>query len=179
MILDTSWSNWAHTLCWFAAGHLIRCCWTTLLSVEELGAWRFWALWGVSGPGSSCVSPEVPSVRCAVLTCTEHFILAWWIFRPRMFLQTLPQMHLDVIVVVSPFAKVVVLGSVLLGCSSSPLSGSPGGICSLVGFFLWEGAGWDATPSCPDCRLSVLSPVSPVVTNLFSVVTQSFLGVTG
>lgn len=75
MILAVSSTNWYHTLCWLVADHLILCCWNTLPGAEEFYAWSFWALWGVSGPGSSCVSLELTSVHCVVLSYTMHFIL--------------------------------------------------------------------------------------------------------
>ncbi len=36
---------------------------------------RLWALWVASGPGSSCVLPEVISVRCVAVSSVKHLIL--------------------------------------------------------------------------------------------------------
>lgn len=68
-----------------AGGHFTRAFWTTLPGGGASGAWRCWALWGDSGPCSSCVSPGTDPVRCTVGSCTKHFVLAWCIFRPRRF----------------------------------------------------------------------------------------------
>lgn len=83
MMLDTSSSNCSHSLHLMAGGHLIRCCRTTLLGFGGSGMWRDWALWVASWPGSSCVSPGSRPVCCTSLSCSKHFVLAWWIFRPR------------------------------------------------------------------------------------------------
>ncbi len=128
MMLNTSSSNCNHSLRLLAGGHLIRC-WTTLLGFGGSGTWRDWALWVASWPGSSCVSPGSRPVRCTSLSRSKHFILAWWIFRPRWFLHSFPQMH--VTFVVCPFAWVVNLWSVRLEISSSPPLGISWGYLSI------------------------------------------------
>ena len=92
--------------------------------------WRFWALWGDSGPGPSCVSPGVTPVRCAASAPNGHFILARWIFKPWMFLQILPHVHC-LLIVVCPLPGSVTVVSVRLGCSSSPPLGHPWGYFSI------------------------------------------------
>ncbi len=180
----TSVSNCDHTAWLLAGGHLIRFCWTTLQGFEGYAAWRDWTLWGDSGLGSCCVSPRSDPVRCNTSSCSLHFILAKCILRPRGFLHTFLQMHLA-FVVVFPFAWVNTVGSVRLGLSFSPPLGLPWGCFSVgrsvacLGLSLAEDAGWAATPSCPGCRLSVLSTVSPVVTKLSWSSPSLFLGVTG
>ena len=129
-IVSTSSSNWSHCFSLLAGGHLTRRCSVTLPGSRATGTWRFRALWGDSGPGSSCVSSGVISVRCISCSFNKHFILAWWIFRPRGFLHILPQTH-SAIVVDNPFALVVNCRSVLLGCSFSPPLGHPWGYISL------------------------------------------------
>lgn len=62
MILDASLSNCCHNLCWFAAGHLIGCCWTTLPEIGVWDTWRFWALWVVSRPMLGLCLGSVPSL---------------------------------------------------------------------------------------------------------------------
>lgn len=65
-----------------------------------------------------------------------------------------------------------------LVCSCRPSRKCIFGLLSpiLVWWILPQYAGWVATPSCPSYHLSKLSTVSPFVTNLFLVVTQSVPG---
>ena len=74
-----------------AAGHLILL--PTVFDVfgeTWASAWRDWALWWASRPCASCISlGEVP-VRCLWPVSTWHFVRAWWIFKPRIFLHIFP-----------------------------------------------------------------------------------------
>ena len=118
-IWSTSSSNCFQRVVMLAAGHLIHLLSDLMLEGLVCNTWRFWALWGDSGPGTSCVSPGVTPVRSVAAAPNRHFILDWWIFKPRMFLQTLPHVHC-VLVVVCPLPGSVNVVSVRLGCSSSP-----------------------------------------------------------
>ena len=129
-MLSTSSSNLCYSESLLAGGHLTRRYSVTLPGSGATGSWRFRALWGDSGRGSSCISPGVIPARCISCSFVKHFILAWWIFRPRGFLHTLPQIHFA-IVVGNPFALVVNCRSVLVGCSSSPPLGHPWGYISV------------------------------------------------
>lgn len=98
--------QWSHSSCWpFDPPQFV--CNTSFFC----NTWRFQALWCDSGPGSSCISPSWTPVHCNAPA--KHFILAWWIFKPRSFLQTLPHIHWLFVVVFT-----------LLG-SKTKLYGSP------------------------------------------------------
>lgn len=90
-ILQTLVWNCDHMVWLLAEGHLICFFGTTLQELEVSTAWRDWALWDDSWPGSSCVSPESDPVCCSTFSRSVHFILAWCIFRPCRFLHTFPQ----------------------------------------------------------------------------------------
>ncbi len=161
-IWSTSMSNWFHSEVMFAAGHLIRLLSDLMLEGVICNTWRFRALWGDSGPGSSCVSPGWEPVRCVGPVPTRHFIFPWWIFRPRSFLQILPHVHC-LLVFVCPLPWSNIVESIRLGCSSSPPLGHPWGyfflrfIVAFMGVPLTEDTDWVASPYCPGCRLSKLS----------------------
>lgn len=74
-----------HTAWLLAGGHLICFCLTTLQRFEGCGAWRDWALWGDSWPGS----PRSDPVHCCPFSCSLHFILDRCILRSHWFLHTL------------------------------------------------------------------------------------------
>lgn len=109
------WSQ-HHTVI-LAAGHLIHLLLNLMLGGFVCNMWRFRALWDDSGPGSSSVSPSWTPVHCAAPPPTKHFILAWWIFKPRSFLQTLPHIHWLFVVVFTLLGSKTIV-PVRLGCSS-------------------------------------------------------------
>jgi len=116
-----------------------------VLTVDVGDTRRLWALWFVSGPGSSCVSPEIASVHCVVAPAIKHLILARCIFKPLMLLQLLPQMH-SILCVLSPLSWVVSVHQI------GVLSGTPRGI-----FSLWVSMGdvvWAANPPHRSCHPS-------------------------
>ena len=163
---------------------MTRRCSECLDQVGACGAWRVWALWVDSWPGSSCVSPGTGPVRCTTCILVKHFILVWWIFRPRGFLQTLPHAQTALIVVLS-LAWVIACLSVLLGCSSSPPLGHPWGYIP-VGFSvacLWVHPHGSCSlgrwPSLPRLLSFQLSTVSPAVTILSWSSSGLFPEVTG
>lgn len=105
---------------------------------------------------------NVAGLHCQNMECwILGSSVAWLIFKPWSFLQTLPQLHI-LVIVDCPLSKVIIIRSVPLGTSPRP-SRAPlgvflcGTIYSLLGFFLMEAQGWAATHSCPGCCLSVPS----------------------
>ena len=84
-----------------------------LLRNYSAGIRRLWYMEGLGSVGCLLAGLLLRLTRfrtcCTSLSRSKHFILAWWIFRPRWFLHSFPQMH--VMFVVCPFAWVVIMRS--------------------------------------------------------------------
>lgn len=97
--LDCYFQGWITQMSSQTAATLTPCS-DRLLGGFTCGARKFWALWGVSGPGSS---PRLTSCwtgycHCACATgFLRQPILVWHIFTPVHFLQTLS--HLQTMVI--------------------------------------------------------------------------------
>ena len=127
--------------------------WILSLSLKGL------ALWWASQP-CTCVSPGWIPAHCIWLDSTWHFIWAWCISNPCIFLHFFPHGHI-VIMVRGRRAWFVSDWSVLMGISfSPPLSGSPGG-CSFI--FLSIASFWHPQVANPDMLPFVVSPHHQVV----------------
>ena len=77
----------------FFLWHSLSSASSPLLPWDDSDTERFLTLWVVSWLGSSCVSP-ISSVRYVWDVPMPHWLFAWCIFSPRLFLQTLLYVHL-------------------------------------------------------------------------------------
>ena len=75
-----------------AGSHLI---FLNAVRVSITSAWKDWALWSVSRPHTSCVSPGETPVQCIWGFSTCHCILVRWIFKSPIFLHIFPQGHIE------------------------------------------------------------------------------------
>lgn len=123
---STSSSNCRHTDSLLAAGHKIRRRSDGLLWDVACDAWRLWALWCVSRPGSSSISPgavlSTGTVRF-ITSFLRQLIFDWCIFRPVAFLQTLPHLHFcsRLSICISRYQKISPFGALILPPSRVPL----------------------------------------------------------
>ena len=109
-----------------AVGHLI---FLNAVRLSVTSAWRDWTLWCASQLCTSCVSPGETPTRCVWVFSTLHFILAWWIFKPRIFLGGCPRgvmvKAMDCRIVESEFelhSRYYTFGQIPLGKVWIPLS---------------------------------------------------------
>ena len=130
-------------------------------------AWRDWVQWCYFWLHTSCCSPGETPARCIWVFSTWHFILAWWIFKPRIFLHIFPHRHIEFDdcsnLCSLRYHLIIFVRDLMLPPSKDLL-----GVCNCSGFFSVDfSTSRVASPDMFSWSLLIVNCLSNLLTRLF------------